>query len=86
MNRNNVHQMSPGPHNPKNSGNGNGGGNGNLRERVASLESDLKYLATKEDMANLKAWILKTLLATVLTGMGIAASIALVVQRWASGS
>ncbi len=35
---------------------GDGGGN-NLNARVAVLEAELKHLATKTDIANLKLWM-----------------------------
>lgn len=39
-------------------------------------------MATKEDLADIKAWMLKILLTTVLAGMGIAASIATLIARF----
>ena len=40
---------------------GDGRGN-NLNARVAVLEAELKHLATKTDIANLKLWIVFTVL------------------------
>ena len=51
---------------------------GNLGERVAGLEAELKYLATKEDIQRLKVWALSGIIA----GMGLAAMIALGVLRF----
>ena len=44
---------------------GNGGGEGNIRERIAKLEAELKHLATKTDIQNLKIWILGGIIGAV---------------------
>lgn len=69
------------PRVPAHNGNGGDGKDGRLAERISALEAELKHLATKEDIANLKTEILKGLLWIILTGMGIAASAAALIAR-----
>ena len=70
----NIHPLPP-PLESKYKG-GNGGGNGgDLRDRVSKLEAHLHHLATKEDVANLKVWVLYGLVAGIVIAVSLAAAI-----------
>ena len=58
-------------------GGGNGGGH-NLHGRVSAMEAQLSYLATKEDIQNLKVWVLA---GTIGAGV-LALSVAAIFVRW----
>ena len=58
------------------SGSSSGSGSG-FESRLTRLETHLQYLATKEDLQKLKVWWL----VGIITGMGLAAAIALAVLR-----
>ena len=45
--------------------NGGGNGNGGIRERVKALETELKHLATKKDISDIKIWILVGVLGAI---------------------
>lgn len=49
---------------------GNDGGGNDLHARVAVLEAELKHLATKRDIADLKIWLLTLWLFTVFQFFG----------------
>ena len=49
----------------------------NIGERVATLEAEIRHLATKEDIQRLKVWWL----GGIIAGMGLAAAIALGVLK-----
>ena len=51
--------------------NGGNGSNSSIRERVATLEAELRHLATKKDIAEIKIWILVGIIgaAPVLGGL-----------------
>ena len=57
-------------------GGGSGGGD-NYAERLASLEANMKHLATQNDVTKVKVWVL----SGVLGGMVIAASIATFIAK-----
>lgn len=50
---------------------GNGNGGSRLGERVASLETEIKHLATKNDIEKMKLW----LLWGVIIGIGVASTV-----------
>ena len=62
----------------------NGDGNG-LRERLARLEKkveDIKeHMAVKNDITSVKVWVLIGALTAVVSGIGIALTVALLVAR-----
>lgn len=51
-----------------------GDGGGNFGERLAAVETHVQYLATKEDIAQVKVWILSGVIggAVIATGLAIA--------------
>ena len=55
---------------------GDNNGNGSIRERVKALETELKHLATKEDVLKIKLWVLLGVIGavpvTVMTLMFVA--------------
>lgn len=66
---------------------GGNGGNGKAYElhgRVSAIETELKHLATKNDISNLKVWMLAGVLGGIFGGIGIVVSIALLITRLAS--
>ena len=52
---------------------GGSGSNGGIGDRVTALETHLQYLAKKEDIKDLKIWIL----AGVVGGMALAVGLAM---------
>ena len=52
-----------------------------VEEAVVAIETELPYLATKEDLQKLKVWWLCGILAGMVAAAGIAATIASVVIR-----
>ncbi len=61
---------------PGRTGGGGGAGTG-FAERLAGLETEVKHLATKRDVENVKVWVL----CGVLGGMATAATIALTFMK-----
>ena len=60
----------------KRQGNSGNGGNGHdLHGRVSALEAHLQHLATKNDITNLKVWILGGVLGGIAIASGIAATV-----------
>ena len=57
---------------------GRGGGGNSFESRLTSLETHIRYLATKEDIQKLKVWWLIGIISAIISGMGLAATIALV--------
>ena len=55
-----------------------------IEDRVRVLEGAFDHLATRADLAELKADMIKWMVALMLASAGLAASIALVIQRFAS--
>lgn len=57
---------------------GGGGGDGSdrrlaaIESRLASLETELKHLATKEDIQKIKVWVLGGALGSVAVATGLA--------------
>lgn len=73
-----VHELNPERTPARRKESSNGGGNGkDLRERVSALETELKHLATKNDVSGLKIWIL----SGVIGGMTLAVLVALAIVR-----
>ncbi|MGI9439805.1 MAG: hypothetical protein ACR2OT_02380 [Parvibaculales bacterium] len=72
MSNGNPNNITPLPTPSANTSSGGSGGGDDLSARVAVLESELKHLATKADIANLKIWFLGTFLALALQLIGIA--------------
>ena len=70
------------PDPPSSENGGRGGGGGGLESRVSSLETHLRYLATNEDLQKLTVWWL----LGIISGMGLAAMIALAFLRIFSGA
>ena len=68
------HPASVPPPAPASSGSGNGNGR-HLDARVASLEAHLQHLATKNDITQLKVWILGGVLAAIVVAAGISATV-----------
>ncbi len=68
----------PDPDSAESSGKGGGGNGGGFESRLSRLETHLQYLATKEDIQKLKVWWL----VGIITGMGLAATVALTVLRF----
>ena len=63
---------------PQESGGASGPPNGNgLASRVSVLESELKHLATKKDVSEIKVWAL----TGALGGMVLAASLAIAILK-----
>ena len=60
----------PGGTQPQSNGNGNGTGGKELASRVSALEAHMQHLATKNDVSQLKIWILGGLLAAFLLAGG----------------
>ena len=56
-----------------------------IEDRVSKLEGAYEHLATKADLAELKADMIKWMVGLMLASAGLAATIALVIQRFASG-
>ena len=56
-----------------------------IEDRVNKLEGVYEHLATKADLAELKADVIKWMVGLMLASAGLAATIALVIQRFASG-
>ena len=72
-------------------GDRNGGGNGgDIRERLARLEEQVQgikeHMAVKNDVTSVKVWVLVGALTAVVTGVGIAVTVALIVARAFGGS
>ena len=65
------------PDPPGSESGGSGGGGASLESRLTRLETHMQYLATKEDLQKLKVWWL----AGIIAGMGLAATVSLVVLR-----
>ena len=65
------------PDPPGSESSGKGGGGNGFDSRITRLETHLQYLATKEDIEKLKVWWL----IGIISGMGLAATIALAVLR-----
>ena len=42
-----------------------------IEERLARVETTLKHVATKADVANLKAWMIGLLSAVLMNGLGV---------------
>lgn len=68
---------TPDPPGAEDSGGGGGNDGGDFNTRLTRLETHFQYLATKEDLKDLKIWWLMGILA----GMASAALIALAVAR-----
>ena len=67
---NKVVQLPPPPQSPPPS-------NGGYGERLAALEAKLEFLATKEDVKDIKVWTLKG----VIGGMVLAASVSIAILK-----
>ena len=72
-------QAVPDP--PSSESGGRGGGGSGFESRLTKLETHLQYLATKEDLQKLKVWWLCGIITGMVTGMGLAAAVALAVLR-----
>ena len=44
---------------------------GDIGERLARLETELKHLATKEELTNLKLWFYVTLVTTIIAAIAV---------------
>lgn len=68
----NIVTMTPSQDRPVPAPSGGGGGGGDLAQRITRLEVRMDYLATKEDLKDIKIWILGGVIASFVTVGGLA--------------
>lgn len=78
MTNDNVVKMEHPSGSPTNGGSGNGGNN--TRERIARIEAKMEHVAMKEDVLNLKIWILSSVIAGMLAAAGLTFTIIRVIS------
>ncbi|MGI9310679.1 MAG: hypothetical protein ACR2P7_03995 [bacterium] len=61
-----------------NQGAGGGSDGGGYGERLAAIEAEMRYMATKTDVEKVKVWVL----SGVLGGMGVAVALTIAVMKW----
>lgn len=64
---------------------GDSNGNGEKRDverRLTALETDMKYVATKSDLKDIKIWCLSGVIAGMILAAGTAVTIAVAILRF----
>lgn len=55
-----------------------------IETRIARLENEVEHKASKEDIANLKVWTLRTVIGTLVTTAVVVSGIVAGIARWLS--